>query len=223
KSIEILRIGTRCPVFLPQRITPELVGMLRKYHPFMLSVHINHPIELAPEVQTALERIADAGIPMGSQTVLLKGINDSAEVMTKLCHGLLRVRVRPYYIYQCDPVTGTEHFRTPADVGVKIIEKMRGHTSGYAVPSFVIDAPGGGGKIPISPNYVVSKIRGKTILRNYENKIFEYQDPFDDTERRLLRRRKLNSTASQLYLPNMGFDEPKQTRRFAKRIKAMVS
>ena len=222
KSIELLRIGTRCPVFLPQRITPELIEMLRKYQPFMMSVHVNHPSELAPSVRDALNRIADAGIPMGSQTVLLKGINDSAEIMTELCHELLKVRVRPYYIYQCDPVTGTEHFRTSIDVGVKILEKMRGYTSGYALPSYVIDAPGGGGKIPVSPNYVVSKIRGKTILRNYENKIFEHHDPVEDTGRRLGRRRK-PFIAAQLYLPNMGFDEPKQSRKFARKIKEMIS
>lgn len=200
KHLEILRIGTRGPVFLPQRITPDLVSILRKYHPFMMSIHVNHPKELAPEVSRALEMLADGGIPLGSQTVLLKGVNDDPDVVMKLCHELLKVRVRPYYLYQCDPVFGTEHFRTSVDVGVKIIEKMRGHTTGYAVPTFVVDAPGGGGKIPISPNYLVSNVRGKTILRNYENKIFEYHDPLEIGAKKRRSRAK-TWTSLQMTLP----------------------
>lgn len=179
KHLDILRIGSRAPIFIPQRITPKLVDVLKKYHPFMMSIHINHSKELGLESKKALEMLADGGIPLGSQTVLLKGVNDQPEIITKLCHELLKVRVKPYYLYQCDPVFGTEHFRTSVDVGVKIIEKMRGHTTGYAIPTFVVDAPGGGGKIPLAPNYLVSKVRNKTILRNYENKIFEYHDPIE--------------------------------------------
>ncbi len=179
KHLEILRIGTRAPIFIPQRVTSDLVSVLKKYHPFMMSIHINHPKEISEESSKALQMLVDGGIPLGSQTVLLKGVNDQPEIVTKLCHELLKVRVKPYYLYQCDPIFGTEHFRTSVDVGVKIIEKMRGHTTGYAIPTFVVDAPGGGGKIPVAPNYLISKVRDKTILRNYENKIFEYHDPLE--------------------------------------------
>lgn len=199
KHLEILRIGSRGPIFIPQRITPRLVAILRKYHPFMMSIHINHPQELAPEVHAALEMLADGGIPLGSQTVLLKGVNDQPEIIMKLCHNLLKARVRPYYLYQCDPVFGTEHFRTSVDVGVKIIEKLRGHTTGYAIPTFVVDAPGGGGKIPLSPNYLVSKIRGKTILRNYENKVFEYHDPIEEKLKK--KKLKVSLPSTQMLLP----------------------
>jgi lysine 2,3-aminomutase len=175
--IEILRIGTRVPVTLPQRITGGLVKMLKKYHPLMISIHFTHPKEITDQVKRACSELADGGIPLGSQTVLLKGINDKPYIMKKLVHELLKIRVRPYYIYQCDLVMGTEHFRTSVATGIQIMEKLRGHTTGYAVPTYVVDAPGGGGKIPLQPDYVISKGRGKLVLRNYEGKIFEYSEP----------------------------------------------
>lgn len=175
--IEILRIGTRVPVTLPQRITSGLVRMLKRYHPLMISIHFSHPKEVTEEVRGACNDLADAGIPLGSQTVLLKGINDKPHIMKKLMHELLKIRVRPYYIYQCDLAMGTEHFRTSVATGIQIIEKLRGHTTGYAVPTYVIDAPGGGGKIPVEPSYLVSRGKGKVVLRNYEGKIFEYPEP----------------------------------------------
>jgi lysine 2,3-aminomutase len=176
-NIEIMRIGSRVPVLLPMRIDDELVGMLRKYHPMYMSIHFNHSKEITKEVREACGRIADAGIPMGSQTVLLRGINDRAGVMKKLVLDLLKLRVKPYYIYQCDPVVGTEHMRTPLSAGIRIMEKLRGHTSGYAVPTFVIDGPGGGGKIPVGPNYLLAAEGGKVILRNYQGRIFIYDEP----------------------------------------------
>ncbi|MCX7926623.1 MAG: lysine 2,3-aminomutase [Candidatus Omnitrophica bacterium] len=172
--IEFLRIGTRVPVTLPQRITPQMISMLKKYAPLWISIHFNHPKEITRRTTIACEMLADAGFPLGSQTVLLKGINDRPSIMRKLMHELLKIRVRPYYIYQCDLVRGTQHFRTPVEVGINIIEKLRGHTSGYAVPTYVIDAPGGGGKIPIGPTYLVSQAKGKYVLRNYEGKVFTY-------------------------------------------------
>jgi lysine 2,3-aminomutase len=175
--IELLRIGTRAPVTLPQRITVGLVRMLKKYHPLMISIHFTHPKEITDAVRRACNELADGGIPLGSQTVLLKGINDKPNVMKKLVHELLKIRVRPYYIYQCDLATGTEHFRTSVATGIQIIEKLRGHTTGYAIPTYVIDAPGGGGKIPIEPEYVISKGKGKLVLRNYEGQVFEYPEP----------------------------------------------
>ena len=177
--VEIIRIGTRVPVTLPQRITPALTNMLRKYHPLWVSVHSSHPKEITKEVRRSCGMLADAGIPLGSQTVLLRGINDKPYIMKRLMHELLKIRVRPYYIYQCDLAMGTEHFRTPIAVGINIIEKLRGHTTGYAVPSFVIDAPGGGGKIPVGPTYLISQDKGKMVLRNYQGKVFEYQEPGD--------------------------------------------
>ena len=174
--IEMIRIGTRVPVTLPMRIDDELIEMLKRYHPLYMSIHFSHPRELAPEVKEACKRLADAGIPLGSQTVLLKGINDKPAIMKKLFHELLKVRVRPYYLYQCDPARGTSHFRTPVATGVKIIEKLRGHTTGYALPTFVIDAPGGGGKIPMGPSYLISSDNGKVVLKNYEGKLFEYTE-----------------------------------------------
>jgi len=174
KHIEILRIGTKVPVVLPQRITPVLVSMLRRYNPLFMSLHFTHPDELTPETRKACEMLADAGIPLGSQTVLLKGINDDPAVMKSLMQKLLTVRVRPYYIYQCDLIPGSSHFRTTVEKGIEIIENMRGHTSGYAVPQFVIDAPGGGGKIPILPAYVVESGPEKWVLRNFRNKQYTY-------------------------------------------------
>ena len=177
--VEIVRIGTRVPVTLPQRITPSLTNMLKKYHPLWMSIHFSHPKEVTKEVRRACAMLGDAGIPLGSQTVLLRGINDKPSIMKRLMHELLKIRVRPYYIYQCDLAMGTEHFRTPIAVGINIIEKLRGHTTGYAVPSFVIDAPGGGGKIPVGPTYLISQDKGKMVLRNYQGRVFEYQEPGD--------------------------------------------
>lgn len=175
--LEIIRIGTRVPVTLPMRVNAELVDMLKKYHPLYLSIHFSHPRELTPDVMRSCGMLADAGIPLGSQTVLLKGVNDKPATMKKLMHELLKARVRPYYIYQCDMAMGTGHFRTPVSVGINIMEELRGHTTGYAVPTFVVDAPGGGGKIPVTPTYLISQAKGKITLRNYENKIFTYTEP----------------------------------------------
>jgi lysine 2,3-aminomutase len=174
--IELLRIGTRVPVSLPQRVTTGLVRMLKKYHPLMMSIHFTHPKEITDAVRRACGELADAGIPLGSQTVLLKGINDKPYIMKKLVQELLKIRVRPYYIYQCDLATGTEHFRTSVATGIQIIEKLRGHTTGYAVPTYVVDAPGGGGKIPLGPVYLVSRAKGRVVLKNYEGKMFEYPE-----------------------------------------------
>ena len=176
EHVEIIRIGTKVPVVLPQRITTGLVNMLKKYHPLYISIHFTHPDEMTPETKTACIRLADAGIPMGSQTVLLKGINDEPSVFKKLTHELLMVRVRPYYLYQCDPIPGSSHFRTSVEAGLEVIRNLRGHTSGYAVPHYVIDAPGGGGKIPLLPKYVVGKKDGNLVLRNYEDRTFTYPD-----------------------------------------------
>ncbi len=172
--IEFLRIGTRVPVTLPQRITENLVTMLKKYAPIWISIHFNHPREITKRSRLACDMLADNGFPLGSQTVLLKGINDKPYIMRKLMHELLKIRVRPYYIYQCDPVKGTSHFRTPVSTGINIIEKLRGHTSGYAVPVYVIDAPGGGGKVPIGPSYLLSQAKSRYTIRNYKGKIYTY-------------------------------------------------
>ncbi|MCD4785619.1 MAG: lysine 2,3-aminomutase [Candidatus Eremiobacteraeota bacterium] len=177
--VEVVRIGTRVPVVLPFRIDYKLVEMLKKYHPIWINTHFNHPKELTPESKKALRILADAGIPLGNQSVLLRGINDCPNVMKKLLHELVRNRVRPYYIYQCDLSRGIEHFRTPISRGMEIMEGLIGHTSGIAVPRFVVDAPGGGGKIPIQPNYLVSFGAGKTVLRNYEGIITVYNEPKD--------------------------------------------
>jgi lysine 2,3-aminomutase len=175
--VEIIRIGSRTPVVCPQRITDGLVNMLKKYHPIWLNTHFNHPNEITPEATEACAKLANVGVPLGNQSVLLAGINDSTSVMKTLVHGLVKIRVRPYYIYQCDLSMGLEHFRTPVSKGIEIIENLRGHTSGYAVPTFVVDAPGGGGKIPVMPNYVISQAPGKVILRNFEGVITTYTEP----------------------------------------------
>ena len=172
--IEFLRLGTRVPVTLPMRITEDLVDMLKKYKPIWISIHFNHPKELTTRVKKALDLLSDNGFPLGSQTVLLKGINDRPTIMKKLMQQLLISRVRPYYIYHCDLARGTAHFRTHISSGINIIEKLRGHTSGYAVPTYVIDAPGGGGKIPVGPNYVILQNKAKYVLRNYKGKIYKY-------------------------------------------------
>ena len=175
--IQFIRIGSRIPIFLPQRITPELCTMLKKHHPLFISIHSNHPRELTTEVRDALGRLADAGIPLGNQSVILRGVNDSVEIQKALVQKLLMCRVKPYYLYQCDLINGSSHLRTPVAEGVAIIEGLRGHTTGYAIPQFVIDGPGGGGKIPINPNYVVDTASGRITLRNFEGEIFEYPDP----------------------------------------------
>jgi len=175
--LEFVRIGTKMPAVLPQRITPSLCRMLRKHHPLWMSVHFLHPDECTPEAAQACGRLADAGIPLGAQTVLLKGVNDNVETMKQLMHGLLKMRVRPYYLYQCDPISGSAHFRTSVSKGLEIIEGLRGHTTGYAVPLFTIDAPGGGGKIPLQPNYVVGRDGDDLLLRNYEGRVYRYPDP----------------------------------------------
>lgn len=175
--VEIIRIGSRTPVVMPQRITPELCAMLKKYHPVWLNTHFNHPNEITPDSRRACEMLADAGIPLGNQSVLLAGVNDCVHVMKRLVHELVKIRVRPYYIYQCDLSMGLEHFRTPVSKGIEIIEALRGHTSGFAVPTFVVDAPGGGGKIPVMPEYLISMSPDKVILRNFEGVITTYSQP----------------------------------------------
>lgn len=171
KHVEIIRFGSRTPVVLPQRITDDLCNILRKYHPIWLNTHFNHPKEITPEAIEACRKLADSGVPLGNQTVLLKGVNDCPYIIKQLVHDLVKMRVRPYYLYQCDLSSGIEHFRTSVSKGIEIIELLRGHTSGYAVPTYVIDAPGGGGKIPVSPQYLISQSDDKVILRNYEGVI----------------------------------------------------
>jgi lysine 2,3-aminomutase len=177
KHIEFLRIGTKMPVVLPQRVTRGLVRVLKKHHPLWMSLHFTHPAELTREVTEATARLADAGIPLGSQTVLLKGVNDDAATMTTLMHGLLKNRVKPYYLYQCDPIRGSAHFRTGVGKGLEIIRALRGHTTGYATPMFVIDAPGGGGKIQLAPDPVAGREGDFLLLRNFEGKVYKYPDP----------------------------------------------
>lgn len=177
--VEIIRIGTRVPVVMPQRITDDLVNMLKKYHPIYLNTHFNHCDELTPQAEEACNKMANAGIPLGNQSVLLRGVNDNVDVMKNLVHKLVKNRVRPYYIYQCDLSQGLEHFRTPVSKGIEIIENLRGHTSGYAVPTYVIDAPGGGGKIPVGPTYIISQSPDKIVLRNFEGVISTYTQPTD--------------------------------------------
>ncbi|MGC8744637.1 MAG: KamA family radical SAM protein [Verrucomicrobiia bacterium] len=181
--IELVRIGTRIPIFLPQRITAELCRILKKHHPLFISIHTNHPKELTIESRAALERLADAGIPLGNQSVLLKGVNDDLVVMKALVQKLIMCRVKPYYLYQCDLVAGTAHLRASIKKGIDIMLGLRGFTSGYAIPQYVIDAPGGGGKIPINPNYIVSITEERIVLRNYEGKIYEYpQNAAEETQ-----------------------------------------
>ncbi|MCF7926790.1 MAG: lysine 2,3-aminomutase [Candidatus Izimaplasma sp.] len=177
EHVGVIRLGSRTPVVMPQRITTGLVNILKKYHPIWVNTHYNHSKELTPEAKTALDKLANAGIPLGNQSVLLKGVNDCVNVMKKLVKRLIQLRVRPYYIYQCDLAEGIAHFRTPVSKGIEIIEGLRGHISGIAVPTFVVDAPGGGGKIPVMPNYIISQAPGKTILRNYEGMITTYYGP----------------------------------------------
>ena len=175
--VEIVRLGTRTPVVCPQRITPELCDMLKKYHPVWINTHFNHPNEVTAESRRACEMLANAGIPLGNQSVLLRGVNDCVHVMKNLVHELVKMRVRPYYIYQCDLSMGLEHFRTPVSKGIEIFEGLRGHTSGFCIPTFVVDAPGGGGKTPVMPQYVISQAPGKVVLRNFEGVITTYTEP----------------------------------------------
>jgi lysine 2,3-aminomutase len=177
--VEIVRIGSRVPVFLPQRVDDELCETLARYHPLWLNIHVNHPNEITPELVEACDKLTRAGVPLGNQSVLLAGVNDSVHIQRRLVHELVMMRVRPYYLYQCDLVEGAGHFRTSVAKGIEIIEGLRGHTSGYAVPQYIIDAPGGGGKIPVGPNYVISQAPGKVVLRNYEGYITTYTEPLD--------------------------------------------
>lgn len=177
--VEIIRIGSRVPVFLPMRVTDEFCEMLAKYHPLWLNIHVNHPKEITPELAAACDRLTRAGVPLGNQSVLLAGVNDSVHIQRKLVQELVKIRVRPYYLYQCDLVEGSGHMRTTIARGIEIMEGLRGHTSGYAIPTYVIDAPGGGGKIPVMPNYVLSQSPGKIVLRNFEGFVTTYQEPLD--------------------------------------------
>ncbi|MFN2188339.1 MAG: KamA family radical SAM protein [Candidatus Promineifilaceae bacterium] len=177
--IEVLRIGSRVPVFLPMRVTQEFCDMVSQYHPFWMNIHVNHPKEITPELAAACDKLTRSGVPLGNQSVLLAGVNDSVRIQRKLVHELVKIRVRPYYLYQCDLVAGSGQFRTTVSKGIEIMEGLRGHTSGFAVPSYVIDAPGGGGKIPVSPNYVLAQAPGKVILRNFEGFVTTYQEPLD--------------------------------------------
>ena len=179
--VEIIRIGTRFPVVLPHRIDDELCGMLSRYGPIWLNTQFNHPHEITPESAAACERLLRAGVPVNNQSVLLRGINDNVATLTKLCNGLLKIKVRPYYLFQCDEVQGTEHLRTSVETGIKIIDGMRGHTSGLAIPTFVIDLPEGGGKIPLQPNYVLTQTKEELVLRNYQGRFVWYRNPKDIT------------------------------------------
>jgi lysine 2,3-aminomutase len=179
EHVEIVRIGSRVPVFLPQRIDAEFGEMVQKHHPLWINIHVNHPKEITPELAEACDRMAGAGIPLGNQAVLLAGVNDSVHIQRQLVQELVMMRVRPYYLYQCDLVEGAGHFRTTVSKGVEIIEGLRGHTSGFAVPQFIIDAPGGGGKVPISPNYLLAQSPGHVVIRNFEGYITTYADPLD--------------------------------------------
>jgi lysine 2,3-aminomutase len=206
KHLEFIRIGTKIPVVMPQRITKQLTKMLKKYHPLWMSIHFTHPDELTPETIEACARLADAGIPLGSQTVLLKGINDDINVIKPLMHGLLKARVKPYYLYQCDPVSGSAHFRTSVEKGLEIIKGLRGHTTGYAVPQFVVDAPGGGGKIPLLPDYVVGRDGDDLLLTNFEGGVYRYPDPQGNTgkSQQVLRTKGLDlQEIKGLYLENV--------------------
>jgi lysine 2,3-aminomutase len=181
EHVEIIRIGSRVPVFLPMRVDDDLCSMLAKYHPLWLNIHVNHPNEITSELAAAADRLSRAGIPLGNQSVLLAGVNDCVHIQRRLVQDLVRIRVRPYYLYQCDLVEGAGHFRTPVGKGIEIIEGLRGHTSGFAVPQYVIDAPGGGGKIPLGPSYLLSMSDHRTALRNYEGYISIYEEPLKYT------------------------------------------
>jgi lysine 2,3-aminomutase len=205
KHLEFIRIGTKIPVVMPQRITKNLTKILKKYHPLWMSIHFTHPDELTPETAEACERLADAGIPLGSQTVLLKGVNDDLETMKTLYHGLLKIRVKPYYLYQCDPVSGSGHFRTPVEKGLEIMAGLRGFTTGYANPVFVVDAPGGGGKIPLMPDYVVGRDGADLLLTNFEGGTYRYPDP------------EGTLGTSQNFLREQGFDHDMASKAYVRK------
>lgn len=216
--IEIIRIGSRVPVFMPMRITDELTDMLQKYHPLWLNIHVNHSNEITAELEEACDRLTRAGIPLGNQAVLLAGVNDNVHVQRQLVHDLVKIRVRPYYLYQCDLVAGAGHFRTPVAKGIEIMEGLRGHTSGYAVHTYVIDAPGGGGKIPVMPNYLISMSDHKVVLRNFEGFITTYEEPIDYTPNQAAKPKLKRSEAGQsgvlgllegdaLFIKPEGFEE----------------
>lgn len=207
KHLEFIRIGTKIPVVMPQRITKKLTAMLKKYHPLWMSIHFTHPDELTPETLEACARLADAGIPLGSQSVLLKGINDDVMTLKTLFHGLLKARVKPYYLYQCDPVSGSFHFRTPVEKGLEIMRQLRGHTTGYAIPTFVVDAPGGGGKIPLLPDYIVGRDGDDLLLTNFEGGEYRYPDPLGTIGEGQNRMREMGFTydaTKGLYSPTQG-------------------
>jgi len=216
--IEILRIGSRVPVFLPMRITDELTNMLQKFHPMWLNIHVNHSNEISAELADACDRLTRAGIPLGNQSVLLAGVNDNVHIQRQLVHDLVRIRVRPYYLYQCDLVEGAGHFRTPVSKGIEIMEGLRGHTSGFAVPTYCIDAPGGGGKIPVMPNYMISMSDHKIVLRNFEGFITTYEEPVDyipsNAAQTTLKRQEPGQSGvlgllegDQMFIKPQGFDD----------------
>lgn len=226
KSVEIVRFGSRIPIFLPQRITDTMIATLRKYHPIWINIHINHPKEITPAVRVALAKLADAGIPLGAQTVLMAGINDCVNTMKSLVHELVKNRVRPYYLYQCDLSQGIGHFRTPVSVGLSIIEGLRGHTTGFAVPTFCIDAPGGGGKVPIMPNYMISMNDRKVIVRNFEGVIATYSEPDEYTRHQadncdFCRRAAPKEGVAKLLAGEAVVLEPEGLRRKQRRVKKL--
>ncbi|WP_051688232.1 lysine 2,3-aminomutase [Desulfofalx alkaliphila] len=208
EHVEIIRIGTRMPVVLPQRITDELCNMLKKYHPVWINTHFNHPQEITKETTEACSKLANAGIPLGNQSVLLKGVNDCAYIYKELVRNLVKIRVRPYYLYQCDLSMGIGHFRTSVSKGIEIIESLRGHTSGLSIPQFVVDAPGGGGKIPVNPQYMISQSDSKVVLRNYEGEMFVYEETPDKTSscdkcfNCMVKKTENNTGPSSLLLPS---------------------
>lgn len=228
EHVEIIRFGSRTPVVMPQRITDNLVNIIKKYHPVWLNTHFNHPSEITKEAQEACSRLADAGVPLGNQSVLLKGVNDCPYIIKNLVHKLVKMRVRPYYLYQCDLSHGIDHFRTSVAKGIEIVELLRGHTSGYAVPTFVVDAPGGGGKIPVGPQYLISQSSDKVILRNYEGVICSYTEPenknskcnscddcYNNSKRKLTGVEKLFAESKTSLTPK-GNDREKRRRKFSR-------
>jgi len=216
--VEIVRIGSRVPVFMPMRVTDELTDMLQKYHPLWMNIHVNHPNEISAELEAACDKLTRAGIPLGNQSVLLAGVNDNVHIQRELVQKLVRIRVRPYYLYQCDLVEGAGHFRTPVAKGIEIMEGLRGHTSGYAVHQYMVDAPGGGGKIPVSPQYLISMSDHKIILRNFEGLITTYEEPLDYLPEKAAKPRIKRSEpgqagvhglleGEQMYIKPEGFDD----------------
>jgi lysine 2,3-aminomutase len=217
-SVQIVRIGTRVPVVLPQRITEELCAMLRRYHPIWINTHFNHPYEITAESTEACTRLADAGVPLGNQSVLLRGVNDRPQIIEQLCRSLVSIRVRPYYLYQCDLVRGVEHFRTPLSRGIEIMEYLRGRLSGLAIPTFVVDAPHGGGKIPVLPTYVVSQSPTHTVLRNYEGMLIAYPEPHQRFDGECQAPREESSPGVwELAAGQYSRIQPKETLRHARR------